>query len=99
MPAGPCSRGDRLAFAELRVGDTAISSGSAASSLAANALCWRLDGYGTPGALYDYACSSGTLTGRYVTLQNFMPWTTLYPSWDGTSSSSALNVAEVEVYG
>ncbi len=46
--------------------------------------------------LYDYACSSGTLTGRYVTLQNFMPWAIVYPT---SGDSSALSVAEVEVYG
>jgi hypothetical protein len=89
LPAGPCSRGDRLAFAEVRVGDTTINSSSAASSLEANALCWRLDGYGTAGAQYDYACSSGVLTGRYVTLQNFMPWTTVYRVGGTTAIAAA----------
>ena len=93
--APPCSFEDRLAFAELRIGDTAITSSSPAASLVANPLCWRLDGYGTNGTVYDYGCSGGPLTGRYVTVQNFSPWTVKYPPWDNSIDSLALHVAEV----
>ena len=98
MLAGPRrSCGERLAFAEVRVGNTAIGSGAANSAPLANTLCWRMDSFGTLGALYDYACSSGTLTGRYVTLQNFHPWTAVYSVFN--FNSNAMHVAEVEVYG
>ena len=100
LPCYPRSNGDRLAFAELRVGNTAITSSSPSAALVANPLCWRLDGYGAIGVVYDYACSSGTLTGRYVTVQNFSPWTVVYPPWNPSSAGSLmLNLAEVMVYG
>eukprot|EP00198_Chlamydomonas_reinhardtii_P013652 XP_001702989.1 predicted protein [Chlamydomonas reinhardtii] len=72
--------GNRLGWAEVRVGMTRIDDSGDGALVSQNALCYKFTGRGTNGAVYSYFCTGGapdntapriSLFGRYVTIQNF----------------------------
>lgn len=92
-PAPACSCGNRLVGAEVRVGNTPITSGISSTAVALNALVWTQPALplADVGMVFTVQLAS-PVAGRWVTLQNKNPQTT------GTTNDAipyVLNVAEV----
>ncbi|GLC61732.1 hypothetical protein PLESTB_001796800 [Pleodorina starrii] len=64
--------GERLKNAEVRVGNTSITTTADTNKISQNKLIWKLDGSGETGEVYTIVPNS-TVIGRWVTLQNFSP--------------------------
>ncbi|KAG2493532.1 hypothetical protein HYH03_008346 [Edaphochlamys debaryana] len=82
--------GDRLAFAEVRIGSQPITRREDSSLVVQNELVWKMAEYGATGAVYDVQVYP-VRRGRYTTLQNFHP--------NGASPGYPLHIQELELYG